>query len=756
MSGKISEIRKSPDRRFRGGGMKGKIFIWLVMFLLSACLISGTETVFWEVKTKSQFLAGKCDGTGITAAGGLTLAPELKVLFHAGDVHIWSIIPGKEGELIAGTGDEGKVFQINAEGESEILLQAKEYEIYAVTRSKKGDIYMASSPKGKILRVDPKGTKSVFATLDATYIWSMVHDGQYLYAATGGEAGIIFRITGDGTAERFFTCEDQNITALLLKKNGNLLAGTAFEGMLYEVFKDGQGRVIFDSPLNEITAIVQGRDESYFFAAVGFTARRPVSAQEQIRAQQRLPGAVEQNNGFSLQTPLALQGPPETVISESRILRPEDRKEPLRGDIHQLTGDDTLRKIWSNEKIGVFSLVALPDGYILAGTDDRGRILRIGETGKESLYISTGEGRITAILPVGEKGRIFGAASNPGRLFTLERRKQGEGRYFSEVHDAGNLAQWGRIRWKAPGKAADKILLFARSGNARTPGENWSEWQGPLLQEMQIGLPRARFVQWKAVLPASETALDAILNSVTISYRQINLAPVIRSVSFLSPGEHFLPSGNKQDQTFQSAIDRLVRRSANSEKKGPERRDTPARREYLQGLQTILWEAEDPNQDRLLFNLKLSRSGDSNWFLPGEGLEDLHFTLDTRKLPDGEYRVILEASDSPSNREEEAFTVEELSDPFLIDNTPPVIEIVESTKDQIRVKVTDAYSVIKIAEYSLDAGPWEPLHPADGLFDDRSESFTIPIHGSSKEKRVLVISVMDTRKNISSKTVKFP
>ena len=98
------------------------------------------------------------------------------------------------------------------------------------------------------------------------------------------------------------------------------------------------------------------------------------------------------------------------------------------------------------------------------------------------------------------------------------------------------------------------------------------------------------------------------------------------------------------------------------------------RRIYQKGLQTLVWKADDGNDDRLQFDVSYRREGDSAWKLLKRGLWDPIVVWDTTSVPDGTYLVKVGASDAPSNSPGTALVGEMESVTFDIDNTPPVIE----------------------------------------------------------------------------------
>src|SRR5262249_53423987 len=113
----------------------------------------------------------------------------------------------------------------------------------------------------------------------------------------------------------------------------------------------------------------------------------------------------------------------------------------------------------------------------------------------------------------------------------------------------------------------------------------------------------------------------------------------------------------------------------------------------------------------------------------------------------------LRASDRLANEPASALTAERVSDPVVIDHTPPVLDSVKRDGDRLRVTVHDALSPLRDAVYSVDAGEWKPAEPADGLLDGRKEVLLVPITpaGSEGKKNGLVLlRVTDAAYNVTT------
>src|SRR5213076_2957346 len=117
--------------------------------------------------------------------------------------------------------------------------------------------------------------------------------------------------------------------------------------------------------------------------------------------------------------------------------------------------------------------------------------------------------QITALLR-DASGRIVGATSNPGKVFALSSDRATRGTYESDVRDAGTVATWGAIRWRATARTGE-LEISTRSGNTATPDQTWSSWSGAYTTAGgdKITSPNARYLQWRAVLKSSPSSSSA-------------------------------------------------------------------------------------------------------------------------------------------------------------------------------------------------------------------------------------------------------
>ena len=165
----------------------------------------------------------------------------------------------------------------------------------------------------------------------------------------------------------------------------------------------------------------------------------------------------------------------------------------------------------------------------------------------------------------------------------------------------------------------------------------------------------------------------------------------------------------------------------------------------------VVWQAEDPDGDRLVYTLYFRGGDEREWKLIRGNLAENSFLLDTDVLADGRYLFRVVASDRPSNPPATARDTELISSPILIDNTPPVVTASTPRRDgsklEIDVDAADAASSLRRCEYSVDASPWTPLEAEDGVTDSPRERFLLRLDDVRAGEHVVVFRVYDSANN---------
>jgi hypothetical protein len=748
--------------------MLKRIVVSAAGILAASVLISASAPTFWTVSTQTDFLKGEVENLSIDSEGRVFLGPATTQVAETSAPFLWTLLAGPDGTLWAGTGNEGQVLRIGRDGRTTTFFDAAEMEVHALAPAPGGGLYVATSPEGKIYQVAADGTSKTFFDPDDKYIWALAvgADGS-LFAATG-EKGNIYRIGADGKGTLFYKTNTTNVVTLAIDKTGNLLAGTDSPGRLFRIDKDAKAFVLLDSPFKEMHAVRIAPDGTIYAAAFSGTPGGEDRAAPSVPTSPEPPRAPVPSVSAEI-TAITVVDAGSGISAGSSSSSSRSRN--VKGAIYRVRPDGLWDTLWEAADDWPFDLLIDTDSSILVGTGKEGKIFRLsGDPARATLLARASARQVTSLVR-DQAGRVIAATSNPGKVFALASTRAASGSYESDVRDAGTVATWGAIRWRAASRPGE-IEIFTRSGNTATPDETWSPWSKAytVANGEKITSPNARYLQWKATLkgvasakPAGDAArADAgpVLTSVTTAYLPRNLRPVVSSITVHPPGTVFqrpfstgeLEIAGFEDNTSDGRNPSQPNASSTSTPSSPA---APAlgRRVYQKGLQTFVWKAEDDNDDRLQYDVFYRREGDTTWKLLKRSLWDPLVVWDTTSVPDGTYSVKVAATDSPSNSPATALLGEFESVSFDIDNTPPIIEIQSAartgTRATVRFVVRDDQSAVQRVEYSLDASRWRVAYPVDGIPDSRREEFEVGLD-DAEAARSIIIRVTDGMNNVAT------
>jgi hypothetical protein len=289
------------------------------------------------------------------------------------------------------------------------------------------------------------------------------------------------------------------------------------------------------------------------------------------------------------------------------------------------------------------------------------------------------------------------------------------------------------------------VEILTRSGNTSSPDQTWSDW-APLGPDGAVMSPNARFIQWRAVF-GSDRDERPMLSSLRLPYLQQNFRPEIRSVEVLRPGIAIetLPTANN-NAGVPSAVGVVSGRVL------PATPRASTRTVVRPGAHSLTWAARDENDDVLIYSIFYRAENEAEWKLLVEGLTDSFYTVPPDTLPDGMYVFRIVASDIGSNPPELALAGLLDTIPFAIDRTPPVVTVeersVENGRVTLDVEARDETSTLKQAEISVNAGPWRPVFPVDGIIDSQSETFEFSSDELDSGEHVFAFRIYDQNENV--------
>jgi hypothetical protein len=719
----------------------------VTLFLVPSSAADGP--VLWEISRQEEIVKGDAKGVSIADSGALTPSPSFDLVFDTKEAYIWSSAVDSAGNIYLGTGHDGRIFKVEANGTGKMIYDAAELDVTALATDPQGNLYAGTSPDGKIYKITPAGQQTVFNDPPDKYIWSLVFDPKtsLLYAGTG-DKGLIYKIDASGKAAVLADTSETNIVALTFDKEGRLLAGTDPSGLVLRVAADGKVFALLDSSTQEIHAISVSPDGGIYVLGLNQQggSRGPtigVSTTSTLSSD----GTVTISTDEDAATP-------ETPVVLSTSSR-GGKADGARSALFRINTDGSNDLLWRSSDALGFGLEPLDSGRVLIGTNSKGRIYEVAPDRTRSLLIQSPEDQTSTVFSVGNV--LYATSSNLGRLYRLGNESVAEGTYTSPVRDTKFAGQWGVISWRGTGA----VELQTRTGNTETPDATWSDWSAAYRNAKgdQITSPRARFIQWRATLrstrqPGSATTRNRPatggnsprLESVAVAYLPKNQAPEIASLQVL-------PAGVALQET-PVAIDPSIATSGLDPQIFGVIGTVPPRRFYQKGARTLTWQATDPNDDTLSFKVFYRSIADNDWHPLASALSQSWFTIDLNRVPDGTYLFRVVATDGPSNPADLALTDEEISDAVEIDNTPPAIKVsgptITGQTAEATFDVADTTGRITKGEYSVDGGPWQLIFPVDGIADSGTESYKVKVKFDSGSEHVIAFRAGDSSANVGS------
>lgn len=629
----------------------------------------GTRT--FQLDSLDDLKGGDLTGVSVDSNGNVRAGLNLGATPIPDATSVWSSVVLPDGSVLLGTGNEGKIYRVSG-SQVTVAAETSQMAVSSLALAWDGDVIAGTFPEGKLYRLpggkSAGGKVQPFAELpQAEDVWGLAYDpkAKALYAATGPE-GKLFRVEAAGKAQVYFDSDEPHLVSVAVADDGAVYTGSNGKALLYKLTGPGRASVLYDFDADDVRAI----------------ALAPGAKGGAIYAI-----ANKYTEAFA---------PPRRNKSGPPTPQPTRSTKPGKGTLTRFGRDGVAERLLGDDDTHYVSLGLGEDLAAYVGTGAEGRLYTVSDNRVERLVADTDARQVGAFAVAGKIR--FVATTDPAVFHEIRGVGGTEAVWTSKVLDAGLRATFGRLSWRSAGG----LELQTRSGNTDAPDATWSAWSTALAAPGDVRSPPARFVQIRARWGRDP---GAVLREVTLSFVTDNARAVITSISATPKGESKPPKGGVQ----------------------------PSGGEAPKPVSTIAlsWKIDNPDQDDLRYRISYRREGQSTWrslLKPGEKVTKTEHTWDTTALPEGEYRLLVEASDELANPPDrvQRHTLE--SGTVLVDNTPPLIRSLGLQGRRLTGEVADGLGPIARIEVSIaGTDEWRPLFPGDGIFDEPAETFDADI-----------------------------
>ena len=575
---------------------------------------------------------------------------------------------------------------------------------YSVARGGDGSVYVGTGDAGRIYRVRG-GDVSVFAETGQLLVSSLAVAGDTLYAGTLPEGRIYAvqlggRVADDQRVRELVKLPETEHVWALVWTGRRLYAGTGPEGRVFAIEPSGQANVVYDADQGHILSLALDGEDIYAGTdgeAIVYRIRGT-----DVSVVYDFPGnevtALDAAGGVVAVAANEMPEPRRVTKSKNT----SKARQAGKGRLYRVSADGRAERLYRNDDEHFTAIQIGEEQQIYIGTGKEGRIYRVGPDRTRVTYTDVDERQVTGLALEGDNP-VF-VTGDSAALYRVGQASGAEARWTSKVLDAGFVARWGRIDWRGDGRVA----IRTRSGNAEEPDETWSDWSAPSARAAPIRSPAARFLQIRF-----ELGSGAVVRAARAYYLPQNQRAVVQNV-------HVDRSGGDADN--------------------PPNPSTELK---------IQWGVSNPDGDALRYRLRYRAEGQERWrpmFDEDVEVTESNYTWDTTGIPDGWYVVLVEASDEPANPEPLTLRDVRLSEPFLVDDHDPTVEVGLRGGRLVGV-ARDTMGPIAKLEYAVDGGDWRIFFPDDQLLDEAEERFSVDLGDLEAGDHVLAVRATDAAGN---------
>ncbi len=730
-------------------------------------------------------------GTGPNAALLQIKDQKVSTLLEIPDAtDILSLAFDKAGHLLLGTGGEkGCLFTISKPGDKpkEIFSDDSVQYIWALQATPDGNVYAATGPSGKLFEIHPDGSSKVLLETDENNLLSMISDGKDSLFVGTDPHGLVYRVDRKtGASFVLYNAAESEVTALAIDKQGNLYAATgeareeppqpqppaAAEGKNGRPEGGETGVPIPGSKPGEEPKPPAPPDpnpgrpdpiprEPHVRASGGISAQRAVAMKADLfwapvmlsefkpsaapaganNPKRPHPTPIPPPNPGKPQPPQTEPSPdqqagaagqapnrqPTVDVSNTGEPRPEGNA------VYKIDPNGFVTEIF-REPVLVLAMIE-NNGSLLIATGSEGQIYQVNPDAGETVVLAKVDPKQVLSLLAASDGNVYMGMANVGSIATLSPGFAGKGTFTSPVLDATQISRFGKMQMHGSLPADTSLTISSRSGNVKEASEkNWSKWTDPVPASEFVPMtsPTARFLQYQVAFTSANGKATPVLQDVNVAYQIPNLPPQIKAVRVASTPDS--DNGGSTAPTSAAAGGGEIRRVEPSHHAA------------------ISWDASDPNSDVLEYTLYFRRGPSEPWILLKDKLLEATYDWDTRAVADGRYEIKVVASDANANPVGLGKTASRISNPVVVDNTPPVIGDLKWQQRggaiHVELRTRDRTSTIAAVDYSVDSRTdWQLVLPTNQIYDSPEATVSFDIKSLTPGQHQVTLRSTDSQGN---------
>lgn len=627
----------------------------------------------WAVGTRSfqldnleKLSGGEVKGAAIGSDGVVRSGLSLGNVTLPDATGVFASLQLANGELLVGTSPSGKIYRV-ANDQVTVFADTGALAVTSMVLGSDGSVYAATLPDGKIFRI-AQGKSEVYATLkDAAQVWALASTKSGLFAAAGPE-GRVFKVERGEGSTVYFKGEDPNFVSLFAEPNGDLLVGSSTKGILYRVSGPGRASVVHDFVGEEVKAVAMGPNDSRY-VIVNEYSEPPEAPKRMAMGASKAPG------------------PSSTA-----------RPRPGKGTLYRIDKRGRVERLMHHDEFHYLSLSVDERGAPYVGTGNEGRVYTVDDTHAVTLVADTDERQVGALTLSSNGGYVV--SGDPAVVHRVLGRGGADAMWTSKALDCSFAARFGVLDFTSEGA----VEVQTRTGNTQTPDTSWSAWSTSIASGQRVTSPSGRFLQIRAKMKDRVAALSG----VSVAFVTENMRAIVTDVSAAYKGA-----------PAREPLSSVPATGGDAAKHEP--------------TVKLTWRVDNVDNDALRYRVEFRREGQTLWrslLKPEETLSKMEYDWDTSSLAEGRYRVRVEATDEFVNPPGEAAQHALISEPFVVDNTPPAFRSIEIRGRKVSASVVDGLGPITRVEVAVDGRTeFRPLAAKDGIYDSKDETIEADLSG---------------------------